>query len=176
MKHVFTLVALALMSSALAQLPDYVPSDGLVAWWGLNGDGTDASDFENHGTVYGAVGSEDRWGVANSSMSFENYGDRIEFGEISTSIGLPNQALTISSWFKGAAIQNGSNSGQIVAVNYGTTSRQVRLEVVHDFAEAPEAQGNRLKYYWRCPEENDCLLYTSPSPRDGLLSRMPSSA
>ena len=32
-------------------------------------------------------------------------------------------------------------------------------------------QGNRLKIlYW------DCLLYTSPSPRDGLLSRMPSSA
>ena len=25
-------------------------------------------------------------------------------------------------------------------------------------------------------EVNDCLLYTSPSPRDGLLSRMPSSA
>ena len=24
--------------------------------------------------------------------------------------------------------------------------------------------------------ENSCLLYTSPSPRDGLLSRMPSSA
>ena len=24
--------------------------------------------------------------------------------------------------------------------------------------------------------DNDCLLYTSPSPRDGLLSRMPSSA
>ena len=23
---------------------------------------------------------------------------------------------------------------------------------------------------------HDCLLYTSPSPRDGLLSRMPSSA
>ena len=25
-------------------------------------------------------------------------------------------------------------------------------------------------------EINPCLLYTSPSPRDGLLSRMPSSA
>ena len=25
-------------------------------------------------------------------------------------------------------------------------------------------------------QDNDCLLYTSPSPRDGLLSRMPSSA
>ena len=26
------------------------------------------------------------------------------------------------------------------------------------------------------PEQDGCLLYTSPSPRDGLLSRMPSSA
>ena len=26
------------------------------------------------------------------------------------------------------------------------------------------------------PKHNTCLLYTSPSPRDGLLSRMPSSA
>ena len=26
------------------------------------------------------------------------------------------------------------------------------------------------------PMANTCLLYTSPSPRDGLLSRMPSSA
>ena len=25
-------------------------------------------------------------------------------------------------------------------------------------------------------QNGDCLLYTSPSPRDGLLSRMPSSA
>ena len=28
----------------------------------------------------------------------------------------------------------------------------------------------------RVEKELDCLLYTSPSPRDGLLSRMPSSA
>ena len=27
-----------------------------------------------------------------------------------------------------------------------------------------------------CPQDYVCLLYTSPSPRDGLLSRMPSSA
>ena len=29
---------------------------------------------------------------------------------------------------------------------------------------------------WKTIEVYDCLLYTSPSPRDGLLSRMPSSA
>ena len=29
---------------------------------------------------------------------------------------------------------------------------------------------------WATIGVNTCLLYTSPSPRDGLLSRMPSSA
>ena len=36
------------------------------------------------------------------------------------------------------------------------------------------------KKIWKKGEESghfqNCLLYTSPSPRDGLLSRMPSSA
>ena len=27
-----------------------------------------------------------------------------------------------------------------------------------------------------CKDYDDCLLYTSPSPRDGATSRMPSSA
>ena len=38
----------------------------------------------------------------------------------------------------------------------------------------PSAQLSRFKFVldW----EDNCLLYTSPSPRDGLLSRMPSSA
>ena len=34
-----------------------------------------------------------------------------------------------------------------------------------------------IKIVCVCPEKNNtCLLYTSPSPRDGLRSRMPSSA
>ena len=41
-----------------------------------------------------------------------------------------------------------------------------------------EAQSLRESYERGDPnvELSDCLLYTSPSPRDGLLSRMPSSA
>ena len=38
----------------------------------------------------------------------------------------------------------------------GDTDRQKRKEIIH--------------------QTKSCLLYTSPSPRDGLLSRMPSSA
>ena len=34
---------------------------------------------------------------------------------------------------------------------------------------------NEVKLY-KGSDPNPCLLYTSPSPRDGLLSRMPSSA
>ena len=32
------------------------------------------------------------------------------------------------------------------------------------------------QFYRDCRVSGTCLLYTSPSPRDGLLSRMPSSA
>ena len=35
---------------------------------------------------------------------------------------------------------------------------------------------DRLTRIDRQSNKNSCLLYTSPSPRDGLLSRMPSSA
>ena len=41
-----------------------------------------------------------------------------------------------------------------------------------------EADSDQLVYYCRnCGYiDNDCLLYTSPSPRDPKSSRMPSSA
>ena len=37
-----------------------------------------------------------------------------------------------------------------------------------------DGQDTEIGAHWRYPLT--CLLYTSPSPRDGLLSRMPSSA
>ena len=49
------------------------------------------------------------------------------------------------------------------------TTTPTRTELL---ANVPEFSG--LKSYPNTP--NTCLLYTSPSPRDGLLSRMPSSA
>ena len=44
-------------------------------------------------------------------------------------------------------------------------------------AEFSDAIGRLAYAYERDPEKRkDCLLYTSPSPRDATLSRMPSSA
>ena len=49
--------------------------------------------------------------------------------------------------------------------DYGPMSNLMRLLRGHD-EEVPSMS----------PGLGTCLLYTSPSPRDGLLSRMPSSA
>ena len=58
----------------------------------------------------------------------------------------------------------------INSMNYDTGYQYVitGTNVQHDGTtiSAPNTTGN----------SNTCLLYTSPSPRDGLLSRMPSSA
>ena len=42
--------------------------------------------------------------------------------------------------------------------------------------EAQEDAETIQVYLWTAALYDTCLLYTSPSPRDGLLSRMPSSA
>ena len=38
------------------------------------------------------------------------------------------------------------------------------------------AHSKNISIFNAAPYAGGCLLYTSPSPRDGLLSRMPSSA
>ena len=43
-------------------------------------------------------------------------------------------------------------------------------------ATGKEIQEDGMDQFNRPGWVNRCLLYTSPSPRDGLLSRMPSSA
>ena len=54
----------------------------------------------------------------------------------------------------------------------GDLTFKVCKDVIDDIVLIPEGKvcSTILQLY------NDCLLYTSPSPRDGLLSRMPSSA
>ena len=60
------------------------------------------------------------------------------------------------------------------------------VEVWRDGEELPDGvsigdnklddNGNTIPKYQGIDQSKFCLLYTSPSPRDGLLSRMPSSA
>jgi hypothetical protein len=58
------------VSAALAQVPSYVPTNGLVGWWPFNGNANDESGNGNNGTVNGATLTTDRFGVANKAYSF----------------------------------------------------------------------------------------------------------
>ena len=72
-------------------------------------------------------------------------------------------------------------------VDYGLDASGNKVSIVQSNVDAARVELDKLNYrYQRAGigtnagylsiSEQFCLLYTSPSPRDGLLSRMPSSA
>lgn len=78
MKRLLTLCALLTGLTTQAQLPSYVPTDGLVGYWGFNGNANDESGNGNDGVVNGATLTEDRDGNPNAAYSFDGTDDRIE--------------------------------------------------------------------------------------------------
>ena len=58
------------------------------------------------------------------------------------------------------------------------TERQLSIlnAIVEDYVDFGQPIGSKTLIHRHNLEVSPCLLYTSPSPRDGLLSRMPSSA
>ncbi len=83
--------------SASAQVPSYVPSNGLSGWWSFSGNANDESGNGNNGTVNGAKSTVDRNGNANKAYDFDG---KANFIEVPTSISLNlDKDFTISSWF-----------------------------------------------------------------------------
>jgi hypothetical protein len=78
-KSLFTAfaVGLGLTANLMAQVPSYVPSNGLVGWWPFNGNANDESGNGNNGTVNGATLTTDRFGNANQAYSFDGVDDLI---------------------------------------------------------------------------------------------------
>jgi hypothetical protein len=54
-----------------AQVPSYVPANGLIGWWPFNGNANDESGNGNNGTNNGATLTIDRNGVANQAYTFD---------------------------------------------------------------------------------------------------------
>jgi hypothetical protein len=103
------LTAIAIFGLAtitLAQVPNYVPTNGLVGWWPFNGNANDESGNGNNGTVNGATLTNDRFGNPNSAYSFDGVDDNIEV--ISSPIlnfGV-NPSFTISFWLNKSIISS----------------------------------------------------------------------
>lgn len=88
-------VGLGLTVNLWAQVPNYVPSNGLVGWWPFSGNANDLSINGNNGLVSNALISSDRFGNSNSCYSFDGNKDYIK---IPANILSTAQSTTISIW------------------------------------------------------------------------------
>jgi len=78
-----------------AQLPSYLPTDGLVGWWPFNGNANDESGNGNDGVVNGATLTSDRFGIASNAYDFQN--SHIDLGN-SPDFSISPSGFTISIW------------------------------------------------------------------------------
>ena len=81
-------------------------------------------------------------------------------------IALPITTLAVDNLTGGTSYSQASGT---------ITARGNSIEEVENSLKS-EALFNGAEAYTIVTESNDCLLYTSPSPRDRQKSRMPSSA
>lgn len=77
----FLFIALIVLNSSIsmAQVPEYVPIQGLLGWWPLDGNAIDSSNNENHGLVNGASSTKDRFGLDNKALAFDGINDEVTF-------------------------------------------------------------------------------------------------
>ena len=77
----------------------------------------------------------------------------------------------------GAAGQLGRHCSARLSYHYGYNVINIDRNLFSDFdALASSLEKADVVLYLAGVNRGDCLLYTSPSPRDATLSRMPSSA
>ncbi len=93
-------MALAIYSLlGVAQVPTYVPTDGLVGYWPFNGNANDESGNGNDGTVNGATLTQDRNGNIDAAYSF----DGNQYIDISSTNGInTTNGISMSIWFNWA--------------------------------------------------------------------------
>ena len=78
-------------------------------------------------------------------------------------------------WLDGSEPTQGLRSKTQIRENFGGTLEECPMWSF-DGSSTAQAEGNSSDCLLKPVAIFPCLLYTSPSPRDGLLSRMPSSA
>ena len=97
-----------LATITMAQMPNYVPINGLVGYWPFTGNANDLSGNNLNGTVNGATLTTDRFGNLNKAYSFNGVSSYIQNISI-----VPNiDTTTISCW----VYLNGDQGGCYVQI------------------------------------------------------------
>ncbi|MGJ8660975.1 MAG: LamG-like jellyroll fold domain-containing protein [Bacteroidota bacterium] len=115
MKQTLLILFTLLSGLTFAQIPSYVPQNGLRGFYPFSGNANDASTYGSHLTNSGAVLTTDRHGYANSAYSFNGINQsmtRTTQNFTLTSTG----SFTISIWIKKPNTTGG------VALIHGTTA------------------------------------------------------
>ena len=113
MKTILLLLLILLSIHSTAQVPNYVPTTGLVGYWPFSGNANDVSGNGNNGVVNGATLVQDRFGNANSAFFFDYLNEIVtNFSGISGT-----QSRTFSFWMK-----NQYGNKTITPVWYGGNS------------------------------------------------------
>ncbi len=120
MKKQLLFLSLFTINVLMAQIPSYVPTNGLVGYWPFNGNANDISGNGNNGTVNGASLTTDRLGNADSAYNFNGNNNYIE----STCSNLPlgNTSRSISAWVDMPSLNN-NYANFIVSWGYGDASQ-----------------------------------------------------
>jgi hypothetical protein len=121
----FILAIYSLPSLLFAQLPSYVPTTNLVAWYGFNGNTTDASGSGNNLTNNGATSTTDRYNAANSAYNFSGTSQSMTLNAPSWTFG-STSTFTVSYWMYkpslsyGVALMNSSGASGNFIWNFQT--------------------------------------------------------
>ena len=88
----------------IAQVPSYVPTNGLVGYWPFNGNANDESGNGNNGTATNVFYTQDRFNIDNKSTQLNGNG----YVTMSNSSNLQalNNVMTITGWFKATTFYN----------------------------------------------------------------------
>lgn len=115
MKKTLLTVAITCVFSVFAQIPNYVPTNGLLAFWPFTGNTNDVTANANHLTNNGATLVADRNGVANAAYSFNGSGNYLEKTTPSFMFS-PTGTFSVSFWINrpsttgGVAMMSGSGT------------------------------------------------------------------
>lgn len=89
---------LSLLNPSFSQVPMYVATNGLAAWWSFTGNANDDSGNNNNGTVSNAVLSPDRDGNQNAAYYFNGSNAKISINS-QANLNLKG-SVSISAWIK----------------------------------------------------------------------------
>ncbi len=152
MKHLLTLaLVLCLGAFTSAQIPSYVPTNGLVGWWPFNGNANDESGNGNNGTVNGATLAADRFGNPGKAYSFDGVDDWIRCIQSGPT---GNPTISVNFWIKstqstyGHIIGYGSNGGGGENFRIYLGDNSCSQSIVFDTYDNAIAKTNSLANIW----------------------------